>query len=62
MADPACRALLDRLTRRLLAGWDPVAISAKALEQKAEAALIGSWQREVVPAEYSTRPGQPCVL
>lgn len=50
-SDPACAHTVQQLSARLFDGWDPVAITARAAERKAESQLLGKWQGNVKPEQ-----------
>ena len=50
-SDPACAHIVQQLSARLFDGWDPVAITARAAERKAESQLLGKWSGSVKPEQ-----------
>lgn len=50
-ADPACAAIVARLTRRVLAGWDPGAIRAALIERHTRKEVWRRWAHRTSPAD-----------
>ena len=48
-ADPACQGVLQTLTQRLLAGWDPEQIALKMAAKRADVGILGDWARNTHP-------------
>jgi hypothetical protein len=42
---------VQQLSARLFDGWEPVAITARAAERKAESQLLGKWSGSVKPEQ-----------
>ena len=55
-ADPACRELVERLTARVLDGWDPDQIAARMAGLAAETKVLTAWTRGTKPADQYRWP------
>jgi choline-sulfatase len=49
--DPSCRDLRAELTREVLRGWDPDAISVEMAARRAELPILSRWARRVDPPD-----------
>ncbi len=58
-ADPACAAVVQDLTARLLDGWDPDAIIRRMADLRADNAVLKGWARTVKPPERFLWPMLP---
>jgi choline-sulfatase len=50
-ADPRHRAVRERLTARVLDGWDPAAIAARIRERRRDKEVLEAWARHVRPPD-----------
>ena len=50
-ADPRCAPLRERLTARVLDGWDPARVAERIRERRREKEILDAWARHVRPPD-----------
>ncbi|MAS37259.1 MAG: sulfatase [Anaerolineaceae bacterium] len=50
-SDPACKSILDALTERVLAEWNPDAIRSKMARKRADTDILRQWAQQTQPPD-----------